>query len=144
MNTFTPPSSERLHISVFGKCNVGKSSLVNAITNQSTSIVSSHPGTTTDPVSKSMEIQPLGPVVIIDTPGYDDSSILGKQRITKTKSILDKTDIAILVTDVKDGLTLQDNEYINTFTENKIPFVIVYNKCDIYPNVNTSKKDNEF
>lgn len=123
--------SERPHIAFFGCTNSGKSSLVNAITNQQLSVVSDVKGTTTDPVLKSMEILPLGPVVIIDTAGVDDEGILGKLRIEKTKQVLDKTDIAILVIDATVGENDFDKKIIGEFEKRKIPYFIVYNKIDI-------------
>lgn len=123
--------SQRPHIAFFGCTNVGKSSLVNAITNQNISIVSDVKGTTTDAVSKSMEILPLGAVVIIDTAGLDDTSELGNLRIEKTKQILDKTDIAILVIDATSGENNFDKELIDTFKKKNIPYLIVHNKADL-------------
>ena len=123
--------SERPHIAFFGCTNSGKSSLVNAITNQQLSVVSDIKGTTTDPVSKSMELLPLGPVVIIDTAGIDDEGKLGELRIQKTKEVLDKTDIAVLVIDSTIGETEFDKKMISEFEERKIPFIIVYNKTDL-------------
>lgn len=131
MNFFTTPSSERVHIAFFGKRNCGKSSIINAITNQETSIVSDTPGTTTDPVSKTMEILPLGPVVLTDTPGYDDIGELGMLRVKKAKKTLQKTDIAVLVADINKGIDEIDQKYINLFCEKQIPYVIALNKCDI-------------
>jgi len=123
--------SQRPHIAFFGCTNVGKSSLVNAITNQNLSIVSDVKGTTTDAVLKSMEILPLGAVVIIDTAGLDDTSTLGNLRIEKTKQILDKTDIAILVIDATSGENNFDKELIDTFKKKNIPYLIVHNKSDL-------------
>ena len=123
--------SERPHISFFGCTNSGKSSLVNAITNQSLAVVSEIKGTTTDPVEKSMEILPLGPVVIIDTAGIDDDGQLGELRIEKTKRVLDKTDIAVLVIDSTIGLQDEDNKLISYFKEREIPYVVAYNKIDL-------------
>ncbi len=131
MSLNTTTSSERLHIAFFGCRNAGKSSLVNAITNQQLSIVSDIKGTTTDPVKKAMEILPLGPVVIIDTPGLDDSGELGDLRVVKTKEILGQTDIAVLVIDSTVGLNDYDKELIKLFEERKLPHVIVYNKSDL-------------
>ena len=125
------PSGERLHIGFFGVRNAGKSSLVNAVTNQELSVVSDIKGTTTDPVYKSMELLPLGPVMIIDTPGFDDCGQLGELRIKKTKEILNRTDIAVLVTDASAGLTGTDRELISLFAAREIPYIIVYNKSDI-------------
>ena len=129
--------SERPHIAFFGCTNSGKSSLVNAITNQNLSIVSDIKGTTTDSVSKSMEILPLGPVVIIDTAGVNDLSELGEQRTQKTKEVLDKTDIAVLVVDSTVGKNEFDKNLISEFETRKIPYLVVWNKCDIQL-VNTS------
>lgn len=125
--------SERLHISFFGCRNAGKSSLVNAITNQQLSVVSDIKGTTTDPVQKSMEILPMGPVVIIDTAGLDDGGKLGELRVAKTIEILGKTDIAVLVIDSTTGINDYDKKIIKDFEERKIPYIIVYNKCDLTP-----------
>ncbi|MDE6833712.1 MAG: [FeFe] hydrogenase H-cluster maturation GTPase HydF [Ruminococcus sp.] len=125
------PSGERIHIGFFGKRNAGKSSLVNAITGQELSVVSDIKGTTTDPVSKSMELLPLGPVVITDTAGFDDSGKLGEMRIRKTKQILNKTDIAVLVVDSQEGISDYDNELIRLFESKNIPYIIAYNKSDI-------------
>ena len=125
--------SERPHIAFFGCTNSGKSSLVNAIVNQKLSIVSDIKGTTTDSVSKSMEILPLGPVVIIDTAGVNDLSELGEQRTKKTKEVLDKTDIAVLVVDSTVGENEFDKNLISEFEIRKIPYLVVYNKVDITP-----------
>ena len=123
--------SERPHIAFFGCTNSGKSSLVNAITNQKLSIVSDIKGTTTDSVSKSMELLPLGPVVIIDTAGVNDLSELGEQRTQKTKEVLDKTDIAVLVIDSTVGENEFDKNLISEFENRKIPYLVVYNKSDL-------------
>lgn len=125
------PVGNRIHIAFFGCRNAGKSSLVNAITNQQLSVVSDVAGTTTDPVYKTMELLPLGPVVIIDTPGYDDEGELGKLRIDRTKAILKKTDIAILVVDLLSGITSYDLELIDLFRNKNIKYLIAYNKCDL-------------
>lgn len=125
------PSANRLHIGFFGRRNAGKSSVVNAVTNQEMSVVSDVKGTTTDPVTKSMELPMLGPVLIIDTPGYDDCGNLGELRVKKTKQILNKTDIAVLVVDATMGIDSVDNELIQLFDLKKIPYIIVYNKCDL-------------
>ena len=126
-------NAERIHISFFGNRNAGKSSLVNAITNQQLSIVSDVKGTTTDPVMKAMEILPLGPVMIIDTPGLDDEGELGSLRVKKAISILNKTDIAILVIDVLDKNKNDENIniLINEFNNRNIKYIVVYNKCDL-------------
>jgi len=131
MNITGTPSSERPHIAFFGMRNAGKSSLVNAVTSQKLSIVSESLGTTTDPVSKAMEILPLGPVVIIDTPGFDDEGSLGKMRVDKAKEVLRRTDIAVLVVDAVKGLQSCDNELINIFKKNDIPYITAFNKADI-------------
>ncbi len=125
------PSAERVHIGFFGRTNAGKSSVVNAVTNQNLSIVSQVSGTTTDPVSKAMELLPLGPVVIIDTPGFDDDSELGALRIEKTKKILAKCDIAVLIVDAVEGLTDTERSLIKLFKEKEIKYIVAYNKCDL-------------
>ena len=130
------PSANRTHIGIFGKRNAGKSSLINAITGQNCAIVSDVLGTTTDPVLKSMELLPLGPVVIIDTPGLDDEGELGALRIQKAYQILNKTDIAVLVIDASFGVTKEDSEILKRIHEKEIPCVIVVNKSDICPNCN--------
>ena len=130
------PSANRTHIGIFGKRNAGKSSLINAITGQNYAIVSDVLGTTTDPVLKSMELLPLGPVVIIDTPGRDDEGTLGALRIQKAYQILNKTDIAVLVIDASSGVTKEDSEILKRIHEKEIPCVIVVNKSDICPNCN--------
>lgn len=124
------PSANRVHIGFFGRRNVGKSSLVNAVTGQETAVVSDVKGTTTDAVTKSMELLPLGPVVIIDTPGYDDEGHLGELRITRTKRVLNKTDIAVLVSEAAEGLGECEEELIDIFKNKNIPYVIVYNKSE--------------
>lgn len=124
-------SSERLHIGFFGMRNAGKSSLVNAVTGQDLCVVSDIKGTTTDPVSKSMELLPLGPVVIIDTPGLDDEGELGDLRVKKAMRALAKTDIAVLVVDATVGKSQADTELENELKSRKIPYIIAYNKCDI-------------
>lgn len=128
------PSGERIHIGFFGKRNAGKSSLVNAITGQELAIVSDIKGTTTDPVYKSMELLPLGPVMIIDTPGIDDEGELGEKRVGKSRQILNKTDIAVLVLDAAAGLSEQEEELILLFVKKNIPYLIVYNKSDLMQN----------
>ena len=124
-------SGERLHIGFFGMRNAGKSSLVNAITGQELAVVSDVKGTTTDPVKKAMELLPLGPVVIIDTPGLDDEGALGEKRIQKTKQILGQTDIAVLVVDAAVGMSDLDRQLEAQFKERKIPYLIVSNKVDM-------------
>ena len=125
------PSGERTHIGFFGRRNAGKSSLVNAVTGQELAVVSDVKGTTTDPVTKAMELLPLGPVLIIDTPGFDDEGALGEKRVRKTKQILNKTDIAVLVVDAAEGMKECDRELLAIFEEKKIPHLVVYNKCDL-------------
>lgn len=125
------PTSERVHIALFGKRNAGKSSIINAITNQELSIVSPTQGTTTDPVYKSMEILPLGPVVLIDTAGLDDDGSLGAQRIQKSYQVLNKTDIAVLIVDSTRGLSQLDYDLIERFHKRNLPFVIAFNKADL-------------
>ena len=125
-------SAERLHIGFFGLRNAGKSSVVNAITGQDLSLVSDVKGTTTDPVKKAMELLPLGPVVIIDTPGIDDEGALGELRVKKTKQVLNYIDIAVLVVDSTLGLQEFDREMLSLFAQKKIPFVVAYNKSDLF------------
>ena len=124
-------SAERVHIGFFGLRNAGKSSLVNAVTGQKLSVVSEVKGTTTDPVKKAMELLPMGPVVIIDTPGIDDEGELGEQRVERAKQILRQADIAILVVDAQKGLQTADNELIELFKQRKLPYIVVYNKTDL-------------
>lgn len=122
--------AERTHIGFFGRMNVGKSSVVNAVAGQRVALVSDAKGTTTDPVQKSMELLPIGPVVLIDTAGLDDDGNLGKMRVDATKRILERTDIAVLVTDADGGLTDDDKQLVALFDERKIPYIVVFNKCD--------------
>ncbi|MDD3261716.1 MAG: [FeFe] hydrogenase H-cluster maturation GTPase HydF [Oscillospiraceae bacterium] len=125
------PAGERVHIGFFGRRNAGKSSLLNAVTNQDLAVVSDTKGTTTDPVYKSMELLPLGPVMMIDTPGFDDEGTLGEQRIRKTKQVLNKSDVAVLVTDAAAGLAGCEKQLIGIFKEKEIPYIIALNKCDL-------------
>lgn len=125
------PSAERVHIGFFGLRNVGKSSLVNAVTGQQLAVVADVKGTTTDPVKKAMELLPLGPVVIIDTPGIDDVGDLGEKRVEKTYSVLAKTDVAVLVTDARFGKQKEDEKLIADFKERGLPYIVAYNKCDL-------------
>ena len=125
------PASERIHIGFFGRRNAGKSSIVNAVTGQELAVVSDVKGTTTDPVYKTMELLPLGPVMIIDTPGFDDEGMLGELRVKKTKQVLNKTDIAVLVVDAAEGLKECDRELIRLFEAKRIGYLIVYNKSDL-------------
>lgn len=125
------PSGERIHIGFFGRRNAGKSSIVNAVTGQDLAVVSQVAGTTTDPVRKAMELLPLGPVLIIDTPGFDDEGALGELRVQKTRKILGETDIAILVVDGSRGLCACDRELLDLFAEKKIPCILAENKIDL-------------
>ena len=131
MSLNSTPSADRIHIGIFGRRNAGKSSLINAITGQNLAIVSDTKGTTTDPVLKAMELLPLGPVVLIDTPGLDDEGDLGQLRIEKAYQILNKTDIALLVIDSSVGMTRNDEAILKKIQEKEIPYLIVYNKSDI-------------
>ncbi|MDE5763656.1 MAG: [FeFe] hydrogenase H-cluster maturation GTPase HydF [Ruminococcus sp.] len=126
------PSGERIHIGFFGRRNAGKSSLVNAVTGQQISVVSDVMGTTTDPVYKAMELLPLGPVEIIDTAGYDDEGTLGEMRVGKTRQVLAKTDIAVLVSDSPEISGDCENELIRLFRERSIPYIIAYTKSDLH------------
>ena len=125
------PSGERIHIGFFGRRNAGKSSLVNKVTNQDLAVVSDTKGTTTDPVMKAMELLPLGPVVIIDTPGFDDEGELGEKRISKTRLILNRVDIAVLVIDLEEDFGDTEKQLISLFKEKGIPYITVYNKADL-------------
>lgn len=125
------PSGERVHIGFFGRRNAGKSSVVNAVTGQDLSIVSATKGTTTDPVYKAMELLPLGPVVIIDTPGFDDVGALGEERVRRTKQVLNKTDIAVVIIDAAEGRSPADDEVLNLIRDKNLPYLIVYNKADL-------------
>ena len=127
------PSADRIHIGFFGLRNAGKSSLVNAVTGQSLSVVSNVAGTTTDPVKKAMELLPLGPVVIIDTPGLDDEGMLGELRVQKAREVLATVHIAVLVVDATRGMTELDNTLVSLFEERKLPYIIALNKCDLLP-----------
>lgn len=125
------PSGERVHIGFFGLRNAGKSSVVNRVTGQTLSIVSNVKGTTTDPVQKAMELLPIGPVVIIDTPGIDDEGTLGEERVRRALRVLEKTDIAVLVTDSTRGLQPAEQELLELFRKREIPFIIAHNKTDL-------------
>ena len=124
-------SAERVHIAFFGLRNAGKSSVVNAVTNQELSVVSDVKGTTTDPVKKAMELLPVGPVVIIDTAGIDDEGALGEMRVEKTRKILNKTDVAVLVVDATKGVQNEDLNLIEEFKKRNIPYIIALNKYDL-------------
>ena len=127
----TTPISSRLHIALFGRRNAGKSSLINALTNQEIALVSDVAGTTTDPVQKAMEILPIGPVVLIDTAGLDDTGVLGELRIKKTHEVLNRTDLALLIIDGTIGVTEFEESIFKQIREKKIPVVGVINKSDI-------------
>ncbi|MBO4336675.1 MAG: 50S ribosome-binding GTPase, partial [Lachnospiraceae bacterium] len=131
MSLNAAPSGERTHIGFFGVRNAGKSSVVNAVTAQELAVVSDVKGTTTDPVKKAMELLPLGPVVIIDTPGFDDEGKLGSERVKKTREILRTCDIAVLVADSAQGLTDTDKELLLLIKERQIPYLIAWNKTDL-------------
>lgn len=128
-------SAERVHISFFGRRNAGKSSLVNAVTGQKLAVVSDVKGTTTDPVKKSMELLPIGPVVVIDTPGFDDEGALGELRVQKTREILAKTDVAVLVLDATEEPGEQEKDFLALLKGKKLPFVVVHNKADLLERV---------
>ena len=125
------PSADRVHIGFFGRRNAGKSSIVNKVTGQELAVVSDVKGTTTDPVSKAMELLPMGPVVIIDTPGIDDEGYLGELRVLKAKQVLNRVDVAVLIVDATVGKTSVDEELIRIFKEKEIPYLVVYNKADL-------------
>lgn len=131
MSMNSTPSGERVHIGFFGMRNAGKSSVVNAVTGQQVSVVSDVKGTTTDPVTKAMELLPLGPVMIIDTPGMDDAGGLGEERVKRARQVLNRADIAVLVIDSSVGKTAADIELIGLFKKKEIPYLLVYNKADL-------------
>ncbi len=131
MSMNNTPAGERVHIGFFGRRNAGKSSLLNAVTGQELAVVSEIRGTTTDPVYKAMELLPLGPAMLIDTPGFDDEGTLGEQRVKKAKQVLDKTDIAVLAVDAAEGMTACDEELVSLFKERDIPFMIACTKVDM-------------
>lgn len=135
------PLANRVHIGFFGCRNAGKSSVVNAVTAQNMAVVSDKKGTTTDPVTKSMELLPIGPVVIIDTPGFDDTGELGELRVKRTVQILNKTDIAVLVIDGTVGMNACDRQLEGIFKQKEIPYIIAYNKSDIFGSKNTRKNE---
>ncbi len=137
------PASERVHISFFGRRNAGKSSVINAVTGQELAIVSDVKGTTTDPVYKTMELLPLGPVMVIDTPGIDDEGELGALRVKKSYQVLNKTDIAVLVVDGTIGKTDCEEALIRRFQEKNIPWILVYNKSDLFPSADFPLSSNE-
>lgn len=131
MSLNATPASDRVHIGFFGRRNAGKSSVINAVTGQSLSIVSDVKGTTTDPVYKAMELLPLGPVMMIDTPGLDDEGALGDLRMQKSYQVLNKTDIAVLVIDAETGMTEEDHLILQRIRKKSIPYLVVYNKLDL-------------
>ena len=135
------PNASRIHIGIFGRRNAGKSSIINALTGQELAIVSDIKGTTTDPVSKAMELLPLGPVNIIDTPGLDDIGFLGEKRIEKAYQVLNKTDIALLVVDATVGFKEEDKEILEIIKDKKIPYIVVMNKSDL---VEDSDRDEDY
>lgn len=141
MSLNSTPTGDRIHIGFFGKRNAGKSSLINAVTNQSVSIVSDVSGTTTDPVYKTMEILPLGPTVIIDTPGIDDVGELGEMRVKRTKSVLNKTDVAVIIADARVGITSEEEKLIELIKDKNISYIIAYNKCDLLDKVPENKDE---
>lgn len=143
MGLNSTPNGERIHIGIFGRMNSGKSSIINAITGQSLSIVSTTPGTTTDPVYKTMEILPLGPVVIIDTPGLDDVGELGSQRVIKGYEVLDKTDLAVLVVDAAIGKSAEDEAILQKIRTKGIPYLVIYNKADLTKKVLANQNEKE-
>lgn len=133
------PSSERVHIGFFGRRNAGKSSVLNAVTGQDLAIVSDVKGTTTDPVQKSMELLPLGPVVVIDTPGIDDEGELGALRVKKSYQVLNKSDAAVLVVDASLGLCEEDFAFIEHIQKKQIPYAVAFNKSDLAPSASLAK-----
>lgn len=134
-------SAERIHIGFFGLRNAGKSSVVNAVTGQSLSLVSDVKGTTTDPVKKAMELLPLGPVVIIDTPGIDDEGELGEMRVKRAKQTLNIVDVAVLVIDASKGIQPLDEEMISLFKKKNLPYIVVFNKTDLLEAVPENKEN---
>ena len=128
-------SAERVHIGFFGMRNAGKSSVVNAVTGQKISLVSDIKGTTTDPVKKAMELLPLGPVVIIDTPGIDDEGLLGEMRVKRAKDMLNRTNIALLVVDATKGIQPADKKLKKLFDSKKIPYIVIFNKSDLLESI---------
>lgn len=133
------PSSERVHIGFFGRRNAGKSSVLNAVTGQDLAVVSDVKGTTTDPVQKSMELLPLGPVVVIDTPGIDDEGELGALRVKKSYQVLNKSDAAVLVVDASLGLCEEDFAFIEHIQKKQIPYAVAFNKSDLAPSASIAK-----
>ncbi|MCL1818530.1 MAG: [FeFe] hydrogenase H-cluster maturation GTPase HydF [Spirochaetaceae bacterium] len=140
MSLNAAPSANRVHIAFFGKRNAGKSSLLNAVTGQDLALVSEVKGTTTDPVYKAMELLPLGPVVMIDTPGMDDEGPLGNLRVDKALQVLRKTDVAVLVVDASVGKDAVDDELLRLLEERRVPYIVALNKCDVIDN-GAAKRD---
>ncbi len=138
------PSGERVHIGFFGRRNAGKSSLVNAVTGQDMAVVSDTKGTTTDPVSKAMELLPLGPVMIIDTPGFDDEGALGAQRVKKARQVLNRADVAVLVVDAAEGMKSCDRELLALFREKDIPYLVAWNKRDLLAQLPTPRAEDVY
>ena len=143
MSLNSTPSGNRVHIGFFGCRNAGKSSVVNALTGQELCIVSDTKGTTTDPVQKAMELLPMGPVVIIDTPGYDDEGELGLLRVRRTRQVLNKTDVAVLVVDASVGLQPCDAELLEQFRQKALPHCVVFNKCDLNQQIHSASLSGE-
>lgn len=141
MSLNSTPGAERLHIGIFGRRNAGKSSIINAITGQDLAIVSDVSGTTTDPVQKAMELLPLGPVLMIDTPGLDDEGSLGELRIRKSVQVLNKTDIAVLVINAPEGIQPEDRAILDRIKKKNIPYVIAYNKADLLDTIPEPEDD---
>ena len=135
------PRGDRIHIALFGRRNAGKSSIVNALTGQELAIVSDVKGTTTDPVFKAMELLPLGPVVMIDTPGLDDEGELGEKRVKKAKEVLRKTDIALVIADAETGITEFEQGILDLIRERKLPYLIVYRQNDLAGRVRAEDND---
>ena len=135
------PSADRLHIGFFGCRNAGKSSVVNAVTGQDLALVSDVKGTTTDPVLKAMELLPLGPVVVVDTPGFDDEGILGEKRVLRTRRTLNRVDLAVLVVDATRGMTEADRELVGLMRQRQVPFVVAHNKSDLLGEVPANRGD---
>ena len=144
MSLNSTPSGERVHIGFFGRRNAGKSSIVNAVTGQEISVVSDVRGTTTDPVIKSMELLPLGPVVIIDTPGFDDEGALGEKRVQRARRVMNRADLAVLVLDAQTGAAEADRELIALFEEKEIPYIIVINKSDLIDKTGVEEEEKLF
>ena len=135
------PAADRVHIGIFGRRNAGKSSVINALTGQELAVVSDVKGTTTDPVYKAMELLPVGPVMLVDTPGIDDEGALGALRVKKARQVLNKTDVAVLVVDAALGRADEDDALIRLFGEKNMPYIIAYNKCELLPSLPAPRTD---